>query len=235
MTPSKRVLVVEDDAIVRRALRAECERDGYKVIEAATGADALRDMETANPDIVLLDMVLPDISGLDVCRHLRRLDQRTPILIVSGRSDEIDVVVGMEVGADDYIVKPYRSRELLARMNAHLRKVQAEAVQPAQGRLAFRGLTIDLEERVAARDGLSVDLTHTEFDLLAFMAINAGRVLSRERILNHVWGYDYPVETRVIDVHVRNLRKKLEADPAKPSYILAVPGIGYRFTSARPG
>jgi DNA-binding response OmpR family regulator len=142
------------------------------------------------------------------------------------------VVVGLEIGADDYITKPFRTRELLARIAAHLRKARQEEEAVNQGRLEFKELVIDLNERRVFHESNEVMLTHTEFDLLAFLASNAGKVLSREKILNHVWGYEYPIETRVIDVHIRNLRRKIEQDPSHPFFILAVPGIGYRFTSA---
>jgi DNA-binding response OmpR family regulator len=153
--------------------------------------------------------------------------------MVSTRGEEIDVVVGLEIGADDYVVKPVRSRELLARIAAHLRKARLESMETTPGRLEFRDLVIDINERRIFKEGREIDLTHTEFDLLAFLASHAGKVMSREKILNHVWGYEYPIETRLIDVHIRNLRRKIETNSSLPYYILAVPGIGYRFTSAR--
>jgi two-component system alkaline phosphatase synthesis response regulator PhoP len=153
------------------------------------------------------------------------------IIILSAKTEEIDVVVGLEIGADDYITKPFRARELLARIAAHLRRIRQEE-HGHDGRLEFKDLAIDINERRVFRADNEIELTHTEFDLLAFLASNAGKVLSREKILNHVWGYEYPIETRVIDVHVRNLRRKIEVDPSHPFFILAVPGIGYRFTSS---
>jgi DNA-binding response OmpR family regulator len=144
------------------------------------------------------------------------------------------VVVGLEIGADDYIVKPFRPRELLARIAAHLRKARQEEDRGDDGRMVFRDLVIDINERRVFRSGVEVGLTHTEFDLLTLLAAEAGKALSRERILNTVWGYDQPIETRVIDVHVRNLRRKIEENPSSPQYILAVPGVGYRFTATRP-
>jgi DNA-binding response OmpR family regulator len=152
---------------------------------------------------------------------------------MSTRSEEIDVVVALEIGADDYLAKPLRVREMLARLSAHLRRVRFESQEQQVGKLDFKGLVIDVNERRVLRQGEEVELTHTEFDLLAHLAQNAGKVLSRERILNAVWGYEYPIETRVIDVHIRNLRRKIEDNPSRPFYILAVPGIGYRFTNAR--
>jgi DNA-binding response OmpR family regulator len=230
---SPRLLIVDGDAVFRRELRAECEQFGYQVIEAETGADGLREFEERSPNLVLLEAVLPDGSGLDVCRSVRRSDPKVPILMVSARGEEIDVVVGLEIGADDYVIKPVRMRELLARITAHLRKARLETTESSAGRLEFKDLIIDINERRIFKEGSEVDLTHTEFDLLAYLAGHAGKVMSREKILNHVWGYEYPIETRLIDVHIRNLRRKIETNSSRPYYILAVPGIGYRFTSAR--
>src|SRR6266853_2026654 len=161
--------------------------------------------------------------------RLRRLPGTPP-----DRPDEIDVVVALEIGADDYVTKPLRLRELAARVAAHLRRARMESAEAMRTRLEFRDLIIDVNERRIYKSGKEVELTHTEFDLLTFLASNAGKVLSREKILNAIWGYEYPIETRVIDVHIRNLRRKIETQPARPYYILAVPGIGYRFTNARP-
>jgi DNA-binding response OmpR family regulator len=230
---SPRLLIIDGDAAFRRELRAECEQFGYQVIEAESGADGLREFEERSPSLVLLEAVLPDGSGLDVCRSVRRSDPKVPILMVSARGEEIDVVVGLEIGADDYVIKPVRMRELLARITAHLRKARLETTESSAGRLEFRDLVIDINERRIFKEGSEVDLTHTEFDLLAYLAGHAGKVMSREKILNHVWGYEYPIETRLIDVHIRNLRRKIETNSSRPYYILAVPGIGYRFTSAR--
>ena len=230
---SPRVLVIDGDQAFRRELRGNCEQFGYQVAEAETAAAGLLAFESQPPNLVLLEAALPDGSGLDVCRSIRRADPKVPILMVSGRGEEIDVVVGLEIGADDYIVKPARMRELLARITAHLRKARLETTETTAGRLEFKDLVIDINERRIFRDGVEVDLTHTEFDLLAYLAAHAGKVMSREKILNHVWGYEYPIETRLIDVHIRNLRRKIEANSSRPYYILAVPGIGYRFTSAR--
>ena len=231
---ARRILIVEPESAVRREVRSACEQDGFEVIEADNGQDALKQVEEGHPILVLLEVTLPDMTGFDVCRELRKLDAVVPVILVSNRSDEIDVVVGLEIGADDYVVKPLRLRELMARIAAHLRRTRVETVDVNRGRLEFKDLLIDVNERRVFRGGDEVDLTHTEFDLLGFLAANAGKVLSREKILNTIWGYEYPIETRVIDVHIRNLRRKIEATPARPYYILAVPGIGYRFTNARP-
>ena len=231
----RKVLMVDPDASTRREVRAACEQDGYQVLEADSGAEALRQVEHSHPNLILLEVTLPDGSGFDVCRELRKMDPAVPVIMMSSRSDEIDVVVALEIGADDYVSKPLRLRELVARMTAHLRRTRFESAEAMRSRLEFRDLVIDVNERRTYKSGEEVELTHTEFDLLTFLASNAGKVLSREKILNSIWGYEYPIETRVIDVHIRNLRRKIESQPSRPYYILAVPGIGYRFTNARPG
>jgi DNA-binding response OmpR family regulator len=231
----RKVLVIDDEAMIRKTVRLACEKEGYAVQEAENGAEALTKVDSFRPDIILLDLMLPDISGFDVCRDIRRAGTKVPILILSAKTEEIDVVVGLEIGADDYVIKPFRPRELLARIAAHLRKSRQEEDRESDGRMIFRDLVIDANERRVYRAEEEIQLTHTEFDLLSFLASNAGKVLSREKILNSVWGYEYPIETRVIDVHVRNLRRKIEDDPSHPLYILAVPGIGYRFTATKPG
>jgi len=228
---ARRILIIEDEAVIRKAIRMACEKEGYEVVEAENGSEGLYLSESSRPDLILLDVMLPDISGFDVCREVRKSGSAVPIIILSAKTDEIDIVVGLEIGTDDYITKPFRARELLARIAAHLRRVRQEEYG-SDGRLDFKDLSINLNERRVFKKGDKVELTHTEFDLLAFLASNSGKVLSREKILNHVWGYEYPIETRVIDVHVRNLRRKIENDPGRPFFILAVPGIGYRFTSS---
>jgi DNA-binding response OmpR family regulator len=231
---SRKVLIVDPDASTRREIRVACEAEGYQVLEADGAADAVREFEHSHPNLILLEVSLPDGAGFDVCRELRKMDSVVPVIMMGSRSDEIDVVVALEIGADDYISKPVRLRELVARMTAHLRRTRFESAEAMRNRLEFRDLVIDVNERRTYKSGKEVELTHTEFDLLTFLASNAGKVLSREKILNSIWGYEYPIETRVIDVHIRNLRRKIESQPSRPYYILAVPGIGYRFTNARP-
>jgi DNA-binding response OmpR family regulator len=231
---SRKVLIVDPDASTRREIRVACEAEGYQVLEADGAADAVRKFEHSHPNLILLEVSLPDGAGFDVCRELRKMDPVVPVIMMGSRSDEIDVVVALEIGADDYISKPVRLRELVARMTAHLRRTRFESAEAMRNRLEFRDLVIDVNERRTYKSGKEVELTHTEFDLLTFLANNAGKVLSREKILNSIWGYEYPIETRVIDVHIRNLRRKIESQPSRPNYILAVPGIGYRFTNARP-
>ncbi len=230
-----RVLVIEDDEIVRRAIRLTCESGGYAVSELPGGAPAVERVASLHPDIVLLDLMLPDVSGFEVCRELRRRGERMPILILSAKSEEIDVVLGLEIGADDFIQKPFRPRELLARIAVHLRKARERGGLPAPpgGPLSFRGLSVDVGARRVSHLGGEVALTHTEFDILACLAAHAGQVVSRQRIMDAVWGPGHPLDMRVIDVHIRNLRRKIEDDPARPHFILAVPGVGYRFAGVR--
>lgn len=234
-SPRRLVLIADPDSRLRREIREACRLDGFDVAEAATGEEALAKFEKSRPCAVLLEINLPDMSGLDVCRRLRRHGDEVPIIMLSSRDEEVDVVVSLEIGADDYVTKPVRLRELTARVSANLRRARIDGKAAERARLEFKDLVIDLNERRVLRQGQEISLTHTEFELLALLASNAGKALSRERILQHIWGQDHPgdIETRVIDVHVRNLRRKIELEPSRPFYVLAVPGIGYRFTNAR--
>jgi two-component system response regulator VicR len=234
-SPPRRVLVADPDSRLRAEISAACRQDGFDVVEAATGQEALARAAESRPTAILLEVNLPDMSGFDVCRELRRQSDDVPIILISARAEEIDVVVGLEIGADDYVTKPIRMRELTARIAANLRRTRLESHDSQRSRLEFKDLLIDLNERRVARNGDEISLTHTEFELLSLLASHAGKALSRERILQHIWGQGHQgdIETRVIDVHVRNLRRKIEIEPSRPFYVLAVPGIGYRFTNAR--
>src|SRR2546429_9263151 len=206
---SRKVLVVEPDSSTRREIKLVCEQDGYQVVEAEAGSEALRQVEHSRPSVVLLEVTLPDAAGFDVCRELRKMDPAVPVIMMSSRSDEIDAVVALEIGADDYVTKPLRLRELVARMAAHLRRARLENAEAMRSRLEFRDLTIDVNERRTYKSGKEVELPHTEFDLLTFLASNAGKVLSREKILNSIWGYEYPIETAGTDGPTRNLGRKI--------------------------
>jgi two-component system response regulator MtrA len=232
---ARRILIADPDARLRREIAAACRQDGFDVLEVSTGQDALAAFAAGRPTVLLLEVTLPDMSGFDVCRELRRQGDDVPIILISARSEEIDVVVGLEIGADDYVTKPVRLRELTARIAANLRRARMDGQEPELGRLEFKDLVIDLNERRVVRGVDEIALTHTEFELLSLLAASAGKALSRERILQHIWGQEHQgdIETRVIDVHVRNLRRKIEPEPSRPFYVLAVPGIGYRFTNAR--
>jgi DNA-binding response OmpR family regulator len=233
--PARRVLIVDPDSRLRAEIGAACQQDGFEVIEVGTGQEALARAVETQPTAILLEVSLPDMSGFDVCRELRRRGEDGPIILISNRTEEIDVVVGLEIGADDYVMKPVRLRELTARIAANLRRARLDGHEVQRSRLEFKDLLIDLNERRVVRNGDEISLTHTEFELLSLLASNAGKALSRERILQHIWGQGHQgdIETRVIDVHVRNLRRKIEVEPSRPFYVLAVPGIGYRFTNAR--
>ena len=234
-SPLRLVLIADPDSRLRGEIREAFRQDGFEVAEAATGEETLAKFERRRPSVVLLEVDLPDMSGFDVCRELRRRGGLVPVILISSRSEEADVVVGLEIGADDYVTKPVRLRELTARVAANLRRARIDGPKSERVRMQFKDLLIDLNERRVVRQEQEITLTHTEFELLSLLAANAGKALSRERILKHIWGQDHPgdIETRVIDVHVRNLRRKIELEPSRPFYVLAVPGIGYRFTNAR--
>ena len=208
-----------------QALRYNLEREGYRVTLASQGQEALDTFYLRHPDLVILDLILPDMDGLEVCRALRR-HSSVPILILTAKGEETDRVVGLELGADDYMVKPFSMRELVARVRALLRRAQSS---PSDEVLVASDLRLDLRRREAYRGGVPLSLRPKEFDLLAFFMRNRGRALSREEILSHVWGVDAAVDTRTVDVHVRWLREKVEKVPSKPTRIITVRGLGYRF------
>jgi len=219
------VLLVEDDARVRRVLKLALDDEGYGVREAATAEEGLRLVETMHPDVILLDLMLPDMDGFTVCRRIRRTSD-VPVIMVTARTDSHDVVAGLEAGADDYVTKPLVAKELAARIRALLRRAD---IAPNTGpSLVIAGdLEIGLESRVVMRGGSPVDLTRTEFRLLAELARTEG-VVSREELLEAVWGYGYFGDSRIVDVHVRRLRLKVERDPASPQRVVTVRGLGYR-------
>jgi len=209
-----------------------CRRDGYEVVEAASGRQAMRIVEVNEPDVVLLDWVLPDVSGIEVCRELRRQGVVCPILMLTGRNSNVDMVVGLEVGADDYITKPFDARVLTARLSAHLRRVDMATTGAVRKRVLGVGdITIDTEGRRVRVGESEVKLTMTEFNLLALLAANPGRVLSRSQLLEKVWGYLADVDHHSVDPHVQRLRRKLEAHGDPGISLEAVPGPGYRLSS----
>jgi DNA-binding response OmpR family regulator len=229
-----RIVVVDDDPTVADVVGLYLVRDGHTVECVRDGHAALRRIAEFNPDLVVLDLMLPGIGGLEVCRLLRER-WPIPVVMLTALGDETDRLAGFEIGADDYVTKPVRLRELTARIAANLRRARLDGHELQRSRLEFKDLLIDVNERRVVRQGDEIALTHTEFELLSLLAANAGKALSRERILQHIWGQGHQgdIETRVIDVHVRNLRRKIEPEPSHPFYVLAVPGIGYRFTNAR--
>jgi two-component system, OmpR family, response regulator MtrA len=225
----KTILIVEDDAPSREVVRLACTAQNHTLIEAATGTDGLEMARESSPDLVILDVNLPGMSGLDICRRLRADGSRVPIIMLTAKADTIDVVVGLELGADDYVTKPFEVRELMARIGAHLRRAEITPQEQPRDRFEFPGLIIDLGRRQVFRDGEEMLLTLTEFNLLALLASRPGQVMSRGELLRRVWGYEVEIETRTVDAHVYRLRRKIEPEPDKPTYIHSVPGIGYRF------
>jgi len=226
------VLVVEDEASYVEALTIGLTREGFNVEVATDGAEALMRFEDVTPDLVLLDVMLPKMSGIDVCRLIRKRSQ-VPIIMVTAKGAEIDTVVGLEVGADDYVSKPYRMRELVARMRAVMRRqgtgTAPEAPELTPGALTVGPLSLDADEHRVLLDGLEIALPLKEFELLHLLMANAGRVLTRDVLIDRVWGSDYVGDTKTLDVHVKRLRAKVEPDPANPTRITTIRGLGYKF------
>jgi two-component system, OmpR family, response regulator RegX3 len=225
------VLVVEDEASFVEALTIGLRREGFDVVVAVDGAEALEKFDQCLPDLVLLDVMLPKISGIDVCRQLRKRTQ-VPIIMVSAKGAEIDTVVGLEVGADDYVTKPYRLRELVARMRAVLRRSEgtgASEVTPPPGMIEVGDVTLDPDEHRVSVNGSTISLPLKEFELLHLLLANAGRVLPRETLIDRVWGSDYVGDTKTLDVHVKRLRSKIEPNPASPTRIITIRGLGYKY------
>ena len=219
---------VEDDERIRTAVKLALEDEGWTVDEAGSGEEAIALFHRAAPDVVLIDIMLPDIDGFELCRTLRRHSD-VPIVMVTARNDTHDVVAGLEAGADDYLTKPFAPKELSARIRALLRRIRPTA--PGHAKLTFGDLEIIPEEGKVTRAGTELHLTKTEFRLLCELAQNPGSVFSRESLLDKVWGYDYFGDGRLVDVHVRRLRTKVEADPANPRHVVTVRGLGYRLQS----
>jgi two-component system OmpR family response regulator len=223
-----KVLIVEDDQNLLATLKYNLGKEGYIAVTAVDGAEALDVARREKPDLIVLDIMLPKLSGFEVCRILRK-EMTVPILMLTAKDEEIDKIVGLEIGADDYMTKPFSMRELLARLRAMLRRAEM-AVQPASKpeSLKVGDLEIDGARHQASLRGTALELSPKEFDLLAFLAKNKGLVFSREQLLERVWGYDYAGETRTVDVHIRWLRQKIESDPAKPRCLVTVRGTGYK-------
>ncbi|MFC4146446.1 response regulator transcription factor [Micromonospora mangrovi] len=223
-----RVLVVEDEESFSDALSYMLRKEGFEVSVAATGPDALTEFDRTGADIVLLDLMLPEMSGTEVCRQLRQRSH-VPIIMVTARDSEIDKVVGLEIGADDYVTKPYSPRELVARIRAVLRRQTAEAAESGAPTLAAGPVRMDIERHVVTVEGAAVQLPLKEFELLELLLRNAGRVLTRGQLIDRVWGADYVGDTKTLDVHVKRLRSKVEPEPSTPRFIVTVRGLGYKF------
>jgi DNA-binding response OmpR family regulator len=227
----ERILIVEDERAVARGLEYALSKEGFRVLWAETGQQALQLARGEKPDLILLDIRLPDISGLDVCRMLRAEGKRMPILMLTARDEEVDKVLGLELGADDYVVKPYSLRELISRIRALLRRAYGEfAPSSDRDRLTFGDVELDLERMQVNRQGKPVYLTPTEFRLLRYLVSHPDRPFSRSDLIEEIWGYDSSVgNERTVDVHMRHLRQKLEDIPSQPRWLVTVRGIGYKF------
>ncbi len=226
------VLVVEDEDSFVDALTVGLKREGFRVQIARDGAEALDVFDAVQPDLVLLDVMLPKVSGLDVCRELRS-KSKVPIIMVTAKGAEIDTVVGLEVGADDYVTKPYRLRELVARMRAVLRRAPMQTLTDAgDGEVLVVGdVSVDPERHEVTIRGDAVSLPLKEFELLTLLLENAGRVLTRDVLIDRIWGHDYVGDTKTLDVHVKRLRAKVEDDPSQPTHIVTIRGLGYKYAS----
>ena len=222
----KKILVVDDEKKIVDIVKAYLERDGYKVIVAYDGRLALQMARSESPDLIVLDLMLPEVSGWDVCRSLLT-ESNVPIIMLTARDDDSDKIVGLELGADDYVVKPFNPKELVSRVRAVLRRAEGTAIKTK--RIEFADLSIDLERHEVKRGEKLVELTLTEFELLRVLAEAPGRVYSRMQLLDKAQGSAYEGYERTIDSHIKNLRKKVETDPERPKYVITVRGVGYKF------
>jgi two-component system OmpR family response regulator len=227
--PQNNILVVEDDKTLLDVLRYNLVKEGYKVVTASDGLQGVETARNIKPDFIILDIMLPKMSGFEVCRILRK-EISTPILMLTARDDEIDKVVGLDLGADDYITKPFKMRELLARIRAIIRRVTPVEQPPdnVESLLKIADIEIDISRHKVTFKGSEINLTLKEFDLLAFLTKNKGIVFNREQLLEKVWGYDYPGDTRTVDVHIQWLRTKIEDNPREPKRLVTVRGVGYK-------
>lgn len=220
------VLVVDDEKTLVKALSFNLEKEGFRVEQAYNGEEALQKVFDLKPDLVVLDLMLPELDGFEVCRRIRKKID-VPIIMLTARSEDIDKVLGLELGADDYLTKPFNSRELVARIKAILRR-SVFREEEAKKQLQIGTLQIDLLQHRVRLDGNEINLTSKEFALLSFLAANAGNVYSREQLLEQVWGYDYYGDIRTVDVHIRHIREKIETDPGNPGLIITIWGTGYK-------
>lgn len=222
-----RILVVEDESSFSEALEFLLGKEGFSVVTAATGTEALKKFDQGGIDLVLLDLMLPEISGTEVCRQIRA-KSKIPIIMLTAKDSEVDKVVGLEIGADDYVTKPYSARELVARINAVLRRNGGDVVQLDPGVMSVHGIRMDIDRHQVSINGIPASLPLKEFELLEFLMRNAGRVLTRMQLIDRVWGSDYVGDTKTLDVHIKRLRAKIEDDPANPKIIHTVRGLGYK-------
>ena len=222
-----KILIVEDEASFSEALEFLLGKEGFSVVTAENGAEALRKFDQGGIDLVLLDLMIPEVSGTEVCRQIRA-KSRVPIIMLTAKDSEVDKVVGLEIGADDYVTKPYSSRELMARIRAVLRRNSGEISEIEQGVMSVGPVRMDVERHQVFVKGIAVSLPLKEFELLEFLMRNAGRVLTRMQLIDRVWGSDYVGDTKTLNVHIKRLRSKIETDPANPTLIQTVRGLGYK-------
>lgn len=227
----KKILLVDDEKTLVKTLTYNLEKDGYQVISAYDGEEALNKVESDNPDLIILDLMLPGVDGFEVCRRVRK-NMDLPIIMLTAKGDDIDKILGLELGADDYLTKPFNPRELLARVKAILRRSESQG-SSLKNILKIQDLQVDLYQHKVRVKGEEIDLTSKEFALLNLMASNPGRVYSREQLLEQIWGYNYYGDARTVDVHIRHLREKIESDPSNPRYVITVWGTGYKFREGR--
>jgi DNA-binding response OmpR family regulator len=222
-----KVLIIEDEPNMVLGLKDSCEYEGYEVAVARNGKEGLEKASTEKPDIILLDVMLPLMSGIDVCRTLRTRGIETPILMLTARSQEIDKVIGLEVGADDYVTKPFSIKELLARIRAHLRRASKQVVDIEN--FSFGDVELNFKKYVARKGGQALELSAREFEILRYLIRRRGEIVTRDQLLDEVWGYRSTPVTRTVDNHIARLRQKIEQDPSEPRHIITVHRIGYRF------
>jgi len=225
-----KILIVEDEESVLDPLELLLSKEGFLIETARDGREALEKFAKTNPDLILLDLMLPEISGTEVCRQIRSKSQ-VPIIMLTAKDAEVDKVVGLELGADDYVVKPYSKAELVARINAVLRRRKSDSMGDENGTISAGPVKIDIDRHLVSINGIQISLPLKEFELLEFLVRNRGRVLTRTQLIDRVWGSDYFGDTKTLDVHVKRLRAKIEKDPANPVYIQTIRGLGYKFES----
>jgi two-component system response regulator RegX3 len=222
-----KILIVEDEPSFSEALEFLLGKEGFVVVTAENGSDALKKFEQGGIDLVLLDLMIPEVSGTEVCRQIRA-KSKVPIIMLTAKDSEVDKVVGLEIGADDYVTKPYSARELVARIRAVLRRNSGELGESDTGVMTVASVRMDIERHQVSVNGIPISLPLKEFELLEFLMRNAGRVLTRGQLIDRVWGSDYVGDTKTLDVHVKRLRAKIENDPANPVLIQTVRGLGYK-------
>ncbi|WP_300348440.1 response regulator transcription factor [Clostridium sp.] len=227
---NKKVLIVDDEEHIRELIKFNLKKDGYETEVAVNGREALEKINENKFDLILLDLMIPEIDGLEVCKEIRKNEETEdiPVMIITAKGEEFDKVLGLELGADDYITKPFSIRELMARIKALLRRSN---VKKEENIIKFGDVTVNFKTREVTKNSKNIELTLKEFELLKLLIQNKGNILTRELLLDKIWGYEYIGETRTVDVHIRHLRKKVESDDKNPQYIQTIRGVGYKFTS----